>query len=84
MLQTKIFVADIPLHTKMLSPLETPIDMFTNTYRPRPWTANRGSRWVIVDAVGVGGFIPNALLMFQSKKTGDYHEEMDGDRFKKW
>ena len=30
------------------------------------------------------GFVPNALLMFRSKKTGDYHEEMDHNRFCKW
>jgi hypothetical protein len=48
------------------------------------FTAMRGSRWIILDAGSQEGFIPNALLVFQSKSTADYHEEMDGARFLKW
>lgn len=30
------------------------------------------------------GFLTGGLWTFQSKKTGDYHEEMDGQSFEKW
>ena len=30
------------------------------------------------------GFISNGLLVFQSKKTGDYNEKMNSARFEKW
>ncbi|GBO20085.1 hypothetical protein AVEN_202979-1 [Araneus ventricosus] len=30
------------------------------------------------------GFIPSAQLVFQSKSTVDYHEEMNSEVFKKW
>ncbi|CAH1992238.1 unnamed protein product [Acanthoscelides obtectus] len=32
----------------------------------------------------VDGFVPEALWAFESKKTGDYHEEMDGNSFENW
>ena len=53
-------------------------------FRAKPWTTSKGSRLIILDAVTGDGFVPNALLTFQSKSTKDYHEEMDGPRFQKW
>ncbi|KAL3279003.1 hypothetical protein HHI36_016519 [Cryptolaemus montrouzieri] len=29
-------------------------------------------------------FVPDALWSFESKKSGDYHEEMDGPNFEEW
>lgn len=44
----------------------------------------KGGRLIVVHAGSSSGFIDNALLMFKSKKTGDYHEEMDHNRFSEW
>lgn len=44
----------------------------------------KGGRLIVLHAGTSKGFVPNALLMFRSKKTGDYHEEMDHNRFYKW
>lgn len=47
--------------------------------------AGQGSRLIISHAGSESGFIPNALLTFMAKsKSGDYHDEMNGDNFKKW
>ncbi|CAH2092047.1 unnamed protein product [Euphydryas editha] len=44
-----------------------------------------GRRWVLVHAGGETGFVEGASLLFKSKtKSGDYHDEMNGDNFKKW
>ncbi|XP_045485798.1 uncharacterized protein LOC123689511 [Pieris rapae] len=46
---------------------------------------SEGQRWIIVNAGSEKGFIPNSLLCFKSKtKSGDYHDEMNGDNFSKW
>lgn len=44
----------------------------------------RGGRLIMVHAGTSAGFVPNGLLLFRSKKTGDYHEEMDSNKFIKW
>ena len=45
----------------------------------------QGTRLIICHAGSCQGFVPNALLTFQAKlKSGDYHDEMNGDNFKKW
>lgn len=44
----------------------------------------QGNRLIVSHAGSAEGFVENALLLFTSKKTGDYHEEMDGDCFKEW
>ncbi|CAG4969756.1 unnamed protein product [Colias eurytheme] len=44
-----------------------------------------GSRWIIAHAGGETGFVDGAFLMFKAKtKTGDYHDQMNGDNFMKW
>lgn len=44
-----------------------------------------GTRWIIVNAGGEMGFIPNALLIFKSQsKSGDYHDDMNRANFMKW
>ncbi len=44
-----------------------------------------GERLIIVNAITEKGWVPNARLVFQSsKKTGDYHSQMNYEVFKKW
>lgn len=49
-----------------------------------PGPTGRGGRLIVCHAGTADGFINNALLIFRSKKTGDYHEEMDQHVFRKW
>lgn len=44
----------------------------------------KGERLIICHAGNLKGFIPNALLAFKSNKTGDYHEEMNAEKFEEW
>lgn len=44
----------------------------------------RGGRYIIVHAGTSSGFVPNCLYSFKSKKTGDFHEEMNFEHFSKW
>nr|CAH7758097.1 unnamed protein product [Callosobruchus chinensis] len=46
--------------------------------------SGKGKRLIICHIGSVDGFVPDALWAFQSKKTGDYHEEMDGASFENW
>ena len=41
----------------------------------------KGQRFIILHAGSEKGLVNNALLLFKSRSTKDYHEEMDGDRF---
>lgn len=44
-----------------------------------------GDRLIILNAITKDGWVPGAKLVFKStRKTGDYHGQMDGDNFKKW
>ena len=46
---------------------------------------SRGQRLIIVHGGGNFCFVPNALLIYKAKScTGDYHNEMNGENFKKW
>ncbi|XP_068085711.1 uncharacterized protein [Anabrus simplex] len=44
----------------------------------------KGARLIIAHAGSSSGFVEGGLLMFRSKKTGDYHEDMDHVRFLDW
>lgn len=44
----------------------------------------KGERLIICHAGTAGGFVPNCLLAFKSKKTTEYHEEMNYEKFKDW
>lgn len=45
----------------------------------------KGERLIIVNAIDKDGWIPNAKLVFQaSKKSDDYHSNMNWNVFKKW
>jgi transposase len=53
-----------------------------------PWVqkpTGKGERLIIINAVTKSGWVPGAKLVFKStKKTGDYHGQMNSDLFKKW
>jgi transposase len=45
----------------------------------------KGERLIIVNAIGIDGWVPNAELVFKaSAKTGDYHTNMNWNVFLKW
>ena len=45
----------------------------------------KGDRLIILNAITKDGWVPNAKLVFKaSKKTGDYHTNMNWDNFSKW
>lgn len=44
----------------------------------------KGERLIVLHAGSASGFIPNCCLIFRSKKTGDFHDEMNGDCFTRW
>ena len=45
----------------------------------------KGDRLIIVNAITQDGWVPNAKLVFKaSKKTGDYHMNMNWNNFSKW
>ena len=53
-----------------------------------PWVqkpTGKGERLIIVNAITAQGWVPNAKLVFKAtKKTGDYHGQMNFDVFRKW
>ncbi|XP_013198573.2 uncharacterized protein LOC106141468 [Amyelois transitella] len=51
------------------------------------WTdrwEGKGERLIICHAGNSKGFIPNCLLALKSKKTNEYHEEMNSEKFEGW
>ena len=53
-----------------------------------PWVqkpTGKGERLIIINAITKSGWVPNAKLVFKStKKTGDYHGQMNNELFEKW
>ena len=53
-----------------------------------PWVqkpTGKGDRLIIMNAISNDGWIPGAKLVFKStRKTGDYHGQMNWELFKKW
>ena len=53
-----------------------------------PWVqkpTGKGERLIIINAITKSGWVPGAKLVFKStRKTGDYHGQMNSDLFKKW
>lgn len=53
-----------------------------------PWIqkpAGKGERLIIMNAITKDGWVPEAKVVFKStRKTGDYHGQMNGDLFQKW
>lgn len=45
----------------------------------------KGDRLIILNAITKDGWVPNSKFVFKaSKKTGDYHTNMNWDNFSKW
>lgn len=53
-----------------------------------PWLGKptgKGERLIIINAITIDGWVPNAKLVFKSsRKTGDYHGQMNYELFSKW
>lgn len=53
-----------------------------------PWVqkpSGKGERLIIVNAITKDGWVPNAELVFKSsRRTGDYHGQMNHELFMKW
>lgn len=53
-----------------------------------PWIkkpTGKGERLIILNAITSDGWVPGAKVVFKStKKTGDYHGQMNWELFKKW
>lgn len=53
-----------------------------------PWIqkpTGKGERLIILNAITANGWVKNAKLVFKStKKTGDYHGQMNNELFSKW
>jgi transposase len=53
-----------------------------------PWVqkpTGNGERFIIMNAITKDGWVPNAKVVFKStKKTGDYHGQMNGEIFSNW
>lgn len=46
--------------------------------------SGKGQRLIVTHIGSEDGFVEGCLDVFRGKKTGDYHEEMDGNRFERW
>lgn len=46
--------------------------------------SGKGKRLIITHIGSDEGFVEDGLLLFESKKTGDYHEDMNAERFEEW
>jgi len=47
--------------------------------------SGKGERLIIVNAITIDGWVNNAALVFEAKKkTGDYHGQMDWNKFSRW
>lgn len=46
--------------------------------------SGKGKRLIVLHIGNEHGFVEDRLLLFESKSTKDYHEEMDGKVFEKW
>jgi hypothetical protein len=53
-----------------------------------PWVqkpTGKGARLIIINAITKAGWVPGSKLVFKStRKTGDYHGQMNWELFKKW
>lgn len=46
--------------------------------------SGKGKRLIVTHIGSDEGFVKDGLLLFESKKTGDYHEEMNSETFEEW
>ncbi len=53
-----------------------------------PWIqkpTGKGQRLIMINAMTHNGWVPGARVVFKStRKTGDYHGQMNGELFRKW
>ncbi|XP_050516388.1 uncharacterized protein LOC126891251 [Diabrotica virgifera virgifera] len=47
-------------------------------------SSGKGKILIVLHIGSKDGFVDNGLLLFESKKTGDYHEDMNSDVFEQW
>lgn len=63
-------------------------DLVWHSVEDGPWIqkpTGKGERLIILNAITMDGWVPNAKIVFKStRKTGDYHGQMDGKLFSKW
>ncbi|KAH9384236.1 hypothetical protein HPB48_026233 [Haemaphysalis longicornis] len=46
--------------------------------------SRRGARLIVTHIGNEDGFVDRCLSVFKGTKSGDYHEEMDGEHFEAW
>ena len=46
--------------------------------------SGKGKRFIVAHIGSMSGFVDGGLLLFESKKTGDYHEDMNADVFEEY
>ncbi|XP_072398233.1 uncharacterized protein [Diabrotica undecimpunctata] len=46
--------------------------------------SGKGKRLIVLHIGSKNGFVENGLLLFESKKNGDYHEDMNSNVFEEW
>jgi hypothetical protein len=47
-------------------------------------SSGKGKRLIVLHIGSKDRFVPDGILCFESKKTTDYHEEMNGETFYDW
>lgn len=83
--ETWVNAGDCTSKTWVDNTIESPRDAFlkgltTGSKNP----PGKGKRLIVLHIGSEDGFVPDGLLCFESKKTTDYHEEMDGNTFYNW
>ncbi|XP_048363536.1 uncharacterized protein LOC125438901 isoform X2 [Sphaerodactylus townsendi] len=82
---TKIFFLDETWVNTGHTVSKTPKDAFhTGLSTGLKEPSGKGSCLICAHCGSEEGFVDGALLLFQSKTTGDYHQEIDGENFEKW
>ncbi|XP_072399545.1 uncharacterized protein [Diabrotica undecimpunctata] len=76
-------------HTKSKTWIDKSVTSSRQAFLDEPSTGlkhpSRKGKWLIICHIGnEDRFVPDALWSFESKKSGDYHEEMDGKGFESW
>lgn len=55
-----------------------------NTERKKSHARDCYTKLIVTHAGSAKGFVPNCCSILKSQGTGDYHQELDADTFKKW
>ncbi|CAI6371585.1 unnamed protein product [Macrosiphum euphorbiae] len=83
--ETWVNAGDCTSKTWVDKTIKSPRDAFlqgltTGSQNP----SGKGKRLIVLHIGSKDGFVPGGLLCFESKKTTDYHEEMNGETFYNW